>query len=93
MGAISTNNLCAQIGGIFALTKMDNPYGYLTFFLGIDDCKFRKLVTPGDTMIIKCDLLRPISRGLVNMKGRAYVNDQLVCEATMLARIVKKEDA
>ncbi len=81
----------AQVGGIFALSKTDDPGGYWTFFLGIDKCKFRQQVVPGDQMVIRCDQLRPINRGLINMIGRAYVNDVLVCEAEMLARIVKKE--
>lgn len=82
----------AQVGGIFVLNTVPDPENYWTYFLGIKECKFRKPVTPGDTMVIKCTLLRPITRGLAQMHGQAFVNDQLVCEAEILAKIIKKED-
>ncbi len=81
----------AQVGGIFVLNTVDDPENYWTFFLGIDKCKFRKQVVPGDTLVIKCELLRPITRGLANMKGYAFVNDTLVCETEVLASIVRKK--
>lgn len=80
----------AQVGGIFVLNTVEDPENYWTFFLGIDKCKFRKQVSPGDTLVIKCELLAPIKRGLANMKGYAFVNDVLVCETEVLASIVRK---
>ena len=80
----------AQIGGIFVLNTVPDPQNYWTYFLKIEDCKFRRPVMPGDTMIIKCDLLEPIKRGIAKMRGRAYVGDKLVTESTMIASIVKK---
>lgn len=80
----------AQVGGIFALSTVEEPDNYWTYFMGIENAKFRKMIIPGDTVVIKCDLLRPIRRGLVNMKGTAYVGDTIVCETEILASIVKK---
>lgn len=81
----------AQVGGIFVLNTVDDPENYWTYFLGIKDCKFRHPVVPGDTVIFKCTLSRPISRGLAQMIGHAFVGDKLVCEAEILAKIIKKD--
>ncbi|MCC5928198.1 MAG: bifunctional UDP-3-O-[3-hydroxymyristoyl] N-acetylglucosamine deacetylase/3-hydroxyacyl-ACP dehydratase [Cyclobacteriaceae bacterium] len=80
----------AQIGGIFVLNTVSDPQNYWTYFLKIEDCKFRKMVLPGDTLVIHCDLLEPIKRGIAKMRGRAYVGDTLVTESVMIASIVKK---
>ncbi len=80
----------AQMGGIFVLNTVPDPQNYWTYFLKIDDCKFRRPVVPGDTLILKCDLLEPIKRGIAKMRGRAYVGNKLVTESTMIASIVKK---
>ncbi|MCK5210270.1 MAG: 3-hydroxyacyl-ACP dehydratase FabZ, partial [Cyclobacteriaceae bacterium] len=80
----------AQIGGIFVLNTVPDPQNYWTYFLKIEDCKFRRPVVPGDTMIIRCDLLEPIKRGIAKMRGRAFVGNKLVTESTMIASIVKK---
>jgi UDP-3-O-[3-hydroxymyristoyl] N-acetylglucosamine deacetylase/3-hydroxyacyl-[acyl-carrier-protein] dehydratase len=80
----------AQIGGIFVLNTVPDPQNYWTYFLKIEDCKFRRPVMPGDTMIIRCDLLEPIKRGIAKMRGRAFVGNKLVTESTMIASIVKK---
>lgn len=80
----------AQIGGIFVLNTVPDPQNYWTYFLKIEDCKFRRPVMPGDTLIIRCDLLEPIKRGIAKMRGRAYVGNKLVTESTMIASIVKK---
>ncbi|MGF1635925.1 MAG: bifunctional UDP-3-O-[3-hydroxymyristoyl] N-acetylglucosamine deacetylase/3-hydroxyacyl-ACP dehydratase [Cyclobacteriaceae bacterium] len=80
----------AQIGGIFVLNTVEDPQNYWTYFLKIEECKFRKMVVPGDTLIIHCDLLEPIKRGIAKMRGRAYVGDTLVTESVMIASIVKK---
>ena len=81
----------AQTGGIFVMKTVNNPEEYWTYFLGIDKCKFRKMVIPGDTLVIKCVLLAPIKRGIAQMHGQAFVGETLVAEAEILASIVKKE--
>jgi UDP-3-O-[3-hydroxymyristoyl] N-acetylglucosamine deacetylase / 3-hydroxyacyl-[acyl-carrier-protein] dehydratase len=81
----------AQIGGILVLNTVPDPENYWTYFLGIDEFRFRKMVLPGDTMVIQCDLLAPIRRGIAKMSGRAYVGNTLVCEGTMTASIVRKD--
>lgn len=80
----------AQIGGIFVLNTVPDPQNYWTYFLKIEDCKFRRPVMPGDTLIIRCDLLEPIKRGIAKMRGRAFVGNKLVTESIMIASIVKK---
>jgi len=82
----------AQIGGILVLNTVPDPENYWTYFLGIDNFRFRKMVLPGDTLVIKCDLLAPIKRGIAKMSGRAYVGNTLVCEGTMTASIVRKDN-
>jgi UDP-3-O-[3-hydroxymyristoyl] N-acetylglucosamine deacetylase/3-hydroxyacyl-[acyl-carrier-protein] dehydratase len=79
----------AQVGGIFALDKVEDPHLYSTYFMKIDNVKFKNMVRPGDTVIFDLKLLSPIRRGLVNMGGKAYVNGKLVMEAEMLAQVVK----
>lgn len=79
----------AQIGGILVLNTVPDPENYTPYFLGIDKCRFRKMVIPGDTIKFKCELTAPIKRGIAKMNGFAYVGNTLVCEAEMTARIVK----
>ncbi|MDH5608789.1 MAG: bifunctional UDP-3-O-[3-hydroxymyristoyl] N-acetylglucosamine deacetylase/3-hydroxyacyl-ACP dehydratase [Cyclobacteriaceae bacterium] len=81
----------AQIGGILALNSVPDPENYWTYFLGIDNFKFRKMVFPGDTLVMRLELLAPIRRGFVKMKGAAYVGNTLVCEGIMTAVIVRKD--
>jgi UDP-3-O-[3-hydroxymyristoyl] N-acetylglucosamine deacetylase/3-hydroxyacyl-[acyl-carrier-protein] dehydratase len=79
----------AQTGGI--LTIPDDPeHDYDTYFLKIDGCKFKQKVVPGDTLILKMELLNPVRRGICEMKGTIFVGDKLVAEAEMVAQIVKK---
>jgi len=80
----------AQTGGMLVLNTVPDPENYLTFFLKIEEVKFRSKVVPGDTILFKLDLLAPIRRGLCHMKGNAYVGNKIVMEARMLAQIVKK---
>ncbi len=80
----------AQVGGIFVLNTVEDPENYWTLFMGIDECKFRRPVAPGDTFVVRCELLAPIKRGIAQMKGQAFVGDNLVCETKVLASIVKK---
>ena len=79
----------AQVGGIFALSQLDEPHLYSTYFLKIDAVKFKQKVIPGDTVVFELELMSPIRRGLVNMRGKAYVNGVEVSEAEMLAQVVK----
>lgn len=81
----------AQTGGILVLSTVEDPENYWTYFLSIENCKFRKMVLPGDTLIFKCELLNPIRRGIAKMKGEAFVGNALVCEAVMTASIVRKD--
>lgn len=80
-----------QIGGILVMNTVPDPENYWTYFLGVEGFKFRKMVLPGDTLVITCHLLEPIKRGIAKMAGRAYVGNTLVCEGTMMARIVRKD--
>src|SRR3546814_18925744 len=82
----------AQTGGILVLNTVPDPHNYWTYFLKIDNTRFRDMVFPGDTLVIRCDLLAPIRRGLCQMKGVAYVGDRLVMDAEMLAQLVSKKD-
>jgi UDP-3-O-[3-hydroxymyristoyl] N-acetylglucosamine deacetylase/3-hydroxyacyl-[acyl-carrier-protein] dehydratase len=79
----------AQVGGIFALSQVKDPENYSTYFMKIDGVKFKQKVLPGDTIVFRLTLESPIRRGLVNMKGIAYVSGKEVCEATMLAQVVR----
>ncbi len=81
----------AQCGGILCLSLMDDPSNYWTYFLKIEQAKFKDRVLPGDTLIYELELLEPIRRGLCIMKGTAFVNDKIVCEANMMAQLVKKD--
>ncbi|WP_448518802.1 bifunctional UDP-3-O-[3-hydroxymyristoyl] N-acetylglucosamine deacetylase/3-hydroxyacyl-ACP dehydratase [Rhodoflexus sp.] len=81
----------AQTGGIFALSTVENPNDYWTYFLGIDECRFKKMVLPGDTLVIRCELTAPIRRGIFKMKGQAFVAGNLVCEAVLTASLFKKD--
>lgn len=79
----------AQAGGI--LTIPDDPDNtYDTYFLKIDNCKFKNKVVPGDTMILKMELMNPVRRGICEMKGTIFVGEKLIAEADMVAQIVKK---
>ncbi|MDB4088851.1 bifunctional UDP-3-O-[3-hydroxymyristoyl] N-acetylglucosamine deacetylase/3-hydroxyacyl-ACP dehydratase [Flavobacteriales bacterium] len=82
----------AQTGGVFALSKVDDPENYSTYFLKIDNVRYKKKVIPGDTIVFELELMSPIRRGLVNMKGKAYVNGEIVSEAEMLAQVVKEKN-
>ena len=83
----------AQVGGILVLSTVPDPENYLTYFLKMDNVKFRKMVGPGDTIIFRLDLLSPIRRGLCHMQGYAYVKNELVMEAEMMAQISKRPNA
>jgi len=80
----------AQTGGILVLSTVPDPENYLTFFMKIDNVKFKQKVLPGDTLIFHCSLISPIRRGICHMQAYAYANNKLVCEAEMMAQIAKK---
>ncbi len=79
----------AQVGGIFALSKVPDPENYLTYFMSIDKVKFKNQVMPGDTIVFKLSLLTPIRRGIVHMRGEAFVREKQVMEAEMMAMLSK----
>ena len=81
----------AQTGGILVLSTVPDPENYLTFFMKIDNVKFKHKVLPGDTLIFKCELITPIRRGICHMQAKAYANGKLVAEAELMAQIAKKQ--
>jgi UDP-3-O-[3-hydroxymyristoyl] N-acetylglucosamine deacetylase/3-hydroxyacyl-[acyl-carrier-protein] dehydratase len=81
----------AQIGGILVLSQVDEPKKYSTYFLKIDNIKFRKKVVPGDTLVFKLEMITEIRRGVANMKGTAFVGDSIVAEGEFMAQIVKNK--
>ncbi len=80
----------AQTGGILALSTVEDPENWDTYFLKIDAAKFKAKVLPGDTLVLKMTLLEPIRRGIVKMQGFAYVGDKLVSEGVLTAQIVRR---
>ena len=81
----------AQCGGILVLGSVDDPALYSTYFLKIDSVKFKRKVVPGDTLVLKLELLEPIRRGIAKMRGQAFVGNQVVTEGVMMAQIVKNK--
>lgn len=81
----------AQTGGILVLHKMPDPHNYDTYFLKIDKVKFRYHVVPGDTLLFKLEMVGPMRRGIIEMKGSAYVGNRLVSEAELMAKIQRKD--
>ena len=79
----------AQTGGILCINAMP-PGDYDTYFLKIDNCKFKQKVFPGDTMILKMELIAPIRRGICEMRGTVYVGNKIATEADMMAQLVKR---
>ncbi len=81
----------AQTGGILALNNISDPENYDTYFLKIDKVRFKQVVRPGDTLILKLELLNPIRRGICEMKATAYVGNKLATEAELVAQIIRKD--
>lgn len=79
----------AQVGGILFLNIVEDPQDYWVYFLAIDNARFKKPVIPGDRILFKLELLN-LRRRICRMMGRAYVEDQLVCEAELTASLVPK---
>jgi UDP-3-O-[3-hydroxymyristoyl] N-acetylglucosamine deacetylase/3-hydroxyacyl-[acyl-carrier-protein] dehydratase len=83
----------AQTGGILALTAIsDGTEKWDTYFLKMDNVKFKAKVVPGDTLLLKMELMSPIRRGIVQMMGTAYVGNKLVSEGELTAQIVKRQN-
>jgi UDP-3-O-[3-hydroxymyristoyl] N-acetylglucosamine deacetylase/3-hydroxyacyl-[acyl-carrier-protein] dehydratase len=80
----------AQVGGIYVLRTVPDPENYITYFLKIENAKFRHKVVPGDTLLFRLRLLTPVRRGICEMEGKAYVGNKLVAEAQLMAQISKK---
>ena len=81
----------AQCGGLFILNTVDEPERYSTYFMKIDNVKFRQKVVPGDTLLFRVELLAPMRRGISSMKGYVFVGEKVVCEAEFTAQIVKNK--
>jgi UDP-3-O-[3-hydroxymyristoyl] N-acetylglucosamine deacetylase/3-hydroxyacyl-[acyl-carrier-protein] dehydratase len=80
----------AQVGGMFVLNTVPDPENYLTYFLRIDNTKFRHKVIPGDTLVFHLELKSPLRRGICHMYGKAWVGNRIVMESELLAQISKK---
>ena len=81
----------AQCGGILVLSQVEEPERWSTYFLRIDEVKFRQKVIPGDTLLFRVELLHPIRHGISSMKGYVFVGDHVVSEATFTAQIIKNK--
>jgi UDP-3-O-[3-hydroxymyristoyl] N-acetylglucosamine deacetylase/3-hydroxyacyl-[acyl-carrier-protein] dehydratase len=81
----------AQTGGLLVLNSVDEPERYSTYFLKIDQVKFRQKVVPGDTLILRLEMITPIRRNISTMKGYVFVGEKLVCEAEFMAQIIKNK--
>jgi UDP-3-O-[3-hydroxymyristoyl] N-acetylglucosamine deacetylase/3-hydroxyacyl-[acyl-carrier-protein] dehydratase len=83
----------AQVGGILVMNTVDDPKMYTPYFIKIDGVKFKRKVSPGDTVVFICHLVSPIRRGICHMEGKAYVDGKVVMEGEMMAQIIKNEEA
>lgn len=90
MPAVLQIEAMAQTGGIFALSTVEDPGNWDTYFLKIESAKFKQKILPGDTVLIKVNLLAPIRRGICQMQATAYVGNKIVSEAELTAQIVKR---
>lgn len=81
----------AQAGGLLVLNTLEEPERWSTYFMKIDNVKFRRKVVPGDTLIFQVKLLAPVRRGISSMRGLIFVGDTLVAEAEFTAQIVKNK--
>lgn len=80
----------AQTGGILVLNSVPDPENYWTYFMKIDNTRFKQKVIPGDTLVFSLELISPIRRGICHMRGQAFVGDKVVMESEMMAQIAKK---
>ena len=82
----------AQTAGLLVLSGIEDPERYSTYFLTINNVKFRNKVVPGDTLLFKVMLTSEVRRGLASVRGLTFVGNQLVCEADFMAQIVKNKE-
>jgi len=81
----------AQVGGIFVLHGIPDPEKYSTYFLKVNNVRFRSKVVPGDTLIFSLELAAPIKRGICDMRGKVFVGDKLVMQGDLVAQVVKNK--
>ena len=81
----------AQCGGLLVLNTLEEPERWSTYFMKIDDVKFRQKIVPGDTLLFRVELLHPVRHGVSSMRGYMFVGDHVVAEATFTAQIVKNK--
>ena len=82
----------AQCGGILIMQTVENPREDSSYFLKIDNFRFKRKVVPGDTLILKCELMEPVRRGIVRMRAQAFVGNQVVTEGEMMAQVVRNKE-
>jgi UDP-3-O-[3-hydroxymyristoyl] N-acetylglucosamine deacetylase/3-hydroxyacyl-[acyl-carrier-protein] dehydratase len=80
----------AQTGGLLVLSQLEGRYS--TYFIRMDNVKFRRKVVPGDTLIFKIELISPIRRGIANIRGTSYVGGKVVAEGEFMAQIVRNNN-
>ena len=83
----------AQTGGVLVLNSLDEPSTYSTYFLRIDNVKFRQKVVPGDTLIFRVDLVAPLRHSIGTMQGYAFVGENCVAEANFTAQVIKNKQS
>ena len=81
----------AQVGGLLVLSGVPDPENYSTYFLKINNVRFKDKVVPGDTLILKLELVDAVRRGVCTVKATAFVGDTIVTEAELMAQIVKNK--
>ena len=81
----------AQTGGLLVLGTVDEPERYSTYFMKIDNVKFRQKVVPGDTLIFHVSFMTELRRGCAVMKGYAFVGEKIVTECEFMAQIIKNK--
>ena len=81
----------AQVGGVFVLSKVPDAHNWDTYFLKIQHARFKSKVTPGDTVVLKMELLSPVRRGICHMFGTAYVGNRIVSEGELTAQVIKRD--
>jgi UDP-3-O-[3-hydroxymyristoyl] N-acetylglucosamine deacetylase/3-hydroxyacyl-[acyl-carrier-protein] dehydratase len=81
----------AQTGGLLVLSTVEEPERYSTYFMKIDNVKFRQKVVPGDTLIFHVSFMTEMRRGMAVMKGYAFVGEKIVCECEFMAQIIKNK--
>ena len=91
MPGVLQEEAMAQSGGLLVLSGLDEPERYSTYFLKIDNVKFRQKVVPGDTLIFRVELTSEIRRGIATMRGLAFKGDKEVSEADFTAQVIKNK--